>query len=45
MVLTVLFVLTGAVGAAVLFIEIGTIVRRRRVERQWREQQRHEHRN
>jgi ABC-type cobalt transport system substrate-binding protein len=37
MLLTTLFVLTGAVGAAVLFYEIGTVVRRRRAERRWRE--------
>ena len=37
MLLTILFVLTGLIGAGVLVVEIGTVVRRRRVERRWRE--------
>jgi hypothetical protein len=36
MVLTVLFAVTGAVGAIVLMVEIGAMLRRRRVEREWR---------
>jgi hypothetical protein len=40
MVLTMLFILTGAVGATVLVIEIRGAVRRRRVERDWRNEQR-----
>ena len=36
MLLTVLFVVTGVVGAMVLVVEVGSIVRRRRVEREWR---------
>jgi hypothetical protein len=36
MLLTVLFVVTGVVGAMVLTVEIGSLVRRRRVEREWR---------
>ena len=36
MLLTVLFVVTGAVGATVLLVEVSSIVRRRRVEREWR---------
>jgi hypothetical protein len=43
MVLTFLFVATGVVGAVVLLVEIGTIVRRRRAERRGRRdhEQRH----
>ena len=36
MLLTVLFVVTGVVGAVVLLVEVGSVVRRRRVEREWR---------
>ena len=36
MLLTVLFVVTGVVGAMVLVVEVGSVVRRRRVEREWR---------
>jgi hypothetical protein len=36
MLLTVLFVVTGVVGAMVLTVEIGALIRRRRVERAWR---------
>jgi hypothetical protein len=38
MLLTTLFVLTGAVGVAVLLTEVGAVVRRRRIERRWREE-------
>jgi len=40
MILTMLFILTGAVGATVLIVEIRSAVRRRRVEREWRHEQR-----
>jgi len=38
MLLTVLFVLTGIVGAVVLVLEVAAVVRRKRVERRWREE-------
>ena len=37
MILTILFVVTGGVGLAVLVVEIGGALHRRRVEREWRE--------
>jgi hypothetical protein len=36
MLLTVLFVVTGVVGAVVLLVEVGAVIRRRRIERDWR---------
>jgi hypothetical protein len=37
MLLTILFVVTGIVGAVVLAVEIGAVIRRRRIERRWRQ--------
>jgi hypothetical protein len=45
MLLTMLFILTACVGATVLVIEIRSAVRRRRVEQEWRREQRDQHRN
>ncbi len=45
MLLTTLFILTGAVGAAVLAVEIRNAVRRRRVEKEWRREPRDQHRD
>jgi hypothetical protein len=44
MLLTLLFAATGVVGAVVLVVEISAVVRRRRVEREWRRdrEQRHQ---
>ncbi len=42
MLLTILFVLTGLVGALVLLVEVGSMVRRRRIERRWREERERE---
>jgi hypothetical protein len=35
MLLTVVLVITGIVGAAVVLTEVNTLIRRRRVERRW----------
>ncbi len=37
MLLTILFVVTGGVGLAVLVVELAGVLRRRRIEREWRE--------
>jgi hypothetical protein len=44
MLLTILFVLTGIVGAVVLVMEVAAVVRRRRIERRWREERDRERR-
>jgi hypothetical protein len=45
MLLTALFTVTGLVGAFVLYVEVSSVVRRRRVERRWREERRRERRD
>jgi hypothetical protein len=37
MLLTVLLVITGVIGAAVVLTEVSALVRRRRFERRWRQ--------
>ncbi|MEO6029078.1 MAG: hypothetical protein ABIR79_19605 [Candidatus Binatia bacterium] len=42
MILTILFVVTGGVGLAILVVEVRGVLHRRRVEREWRDKRGHD---